>query len=143
MALRDMIHRNDPYKIMKDVLGPMEAFFERPWGLLADSRTARFEVEEKQEEILVTAKLPDMTKEDISIEVTENTLTLRGAKSSSNEQRRHGAVDRRESSQSFVRSFTLPTPIKTSEVRASFKDGSLEIHLPRVTQTPARNVDIA
>ncbi len=151
MPLRDMMpwsgrkqgRRSAPFEIMRGVVEPMEHFFERPWALIrGEGRTPQVDLEEKPGEIVVTAKLPGMSRDDVKIEVTENTLTLRGSTARAQEQRRHGTFQRRESSQTFIRRFSLPAAVKTAEVTASFKGGLLEIRLPRVAEIQVRSVDI-
>ncbi|MBI3288867.1 MAG: Hsp20/alpha crystallin family protein [Elusimicrobia bacterium] len=151
MAFKDIVpwrkrregRKAQPFELMRDTVESMEHFFDKPWALMSGlSRTPEVDVDEKPSEIVVKANLPGLGRDDIKIEVTENTLTLRASKARSQEQRRHGTFQRRESSRAFVRRFTLPTPVKTAEVKATFNDGALEIHLPRVTETQMRSVDI-
>jgi HSP20 family molecular chaperone IbpA len=54
--------RRDVYELVKDVVGPMEAFLDKPWSRLGESRAARVEVEETPKEILITAKLPGLAR---------------------------------------------------------------------------------
>lgn len=151
MAFRDMMpwsrrgqgRTTGLFEVMRGTVEPMEHLFERPLALVGGlGRLPRVDVEEKPEEILVSAKLPGLSRDDLKIEVTENTLTLRASKSRTQEQRRHGVFQRRESAQAFVRRFSLPAPIKTAEVKAAFKGDLLEIHLPRATRTQVRSIDI-
>lgn len=147
MAFKDMIpwrgrargRRSDPFELMRGVIEPMERFFESPFSL---GRAPSVDFEEKPEEFVVRARLPGLSREDLKIEVTDSTLTLRGAKTTAREQRRHGGLQRRESSRTFVRRFALPAPVKTERVTASFKGGELVILMPRVNETPVRRIDI-
>lgn len=147
MAFRDIIpwsgrrgRTSDPFEIMR----PLENLFERPWALAGGlGRLPKVDFDEKPTEFVVSAQLPGMKAEDVKVEVTENTLTLRAEQARSQEQRRHGMLQRRESQRSFVRRFALPAPIRTADVKASFKGDRLEIHLPRVTETQVRRIDIA
>lgn len=149
MAMRDIIpwskrgKGSSNFELMRGVVEPLEHLFEKPWALARGAgRFPEVDVEEKPEEILVSAKLPGMKKEDVKIEVTENTLTIRAEQARTQEQRRHGVLQRRESSQSYLRRFSLPSPIRTGDVKASFKGDRLEIHLPRVTPAQVRRIDI-
>ena len=80
--------------------------------------------------LVITAELPDMTREDIDLTVENGTLTIRGEKKVSAEvkdeqfrrlERRYGA---------FSRSFSLPQTVDTSKVGAEYKNGVLTIRLP-------------
>ncbi len=148
MTFRDIIpwakHRrgaaSDRFEIMR---GAVEPLFEKPWALIGGAgHLPEVDVEEKPEEIVVSAKLPGMKREDVKVEVTENTLTIRAEQARAQEQRRHGVLQRRESSRSFLRRFSLPSPVRTDDVKAAFKGDRLEIHLPRVTPAQVRLIDI-
>lgn len=149
MAFRDMIpwskrrKTNDPFELMRGAVEPLEQLFEKPWALAGRlGRMPELNVEEKPSELIVSAKLPGLKREDIKIEVTESTLTIRAEQARSQEQRRHGMLQRRESSQSYLRRLALPTAIRTGEVTASFKGDRLEIRLPRVKEAQVRAIDI-
>ncbi|MCR4294746.1 MAG: Hsp20/alpha crystallin family protein, partial [Elusimicrobia bacterium] len=149
MAFRDIIPwakrgrgSSSGSEMMRGVVEPLEHLFEKPWGLAGRAgRMPEVDVEEKPEEIVVAVKLPGMKREDVKIEVTENTLTIRAEQARSQEQRRHGVLQRRESSRSFLRRFSLPSPVRTGDVKAAFKGERLEIHLPRVTPALVRRID--
>ncbi|HXT01320.1 MAG TPA: Hsp20/alpha crystallin family protein [Elusimicrobiota bacterium] len=151
MAFRDIVPWNrrrkegatSPFELMRETVEPMERFFEKPWTALGRfPRMPEVNFEEKPSEIVVSARLPGLKREDVKIDVTEETLTIRVEQARSQEQRKHGVLRRSESSQSFVRRFALPSPIKTGEVKAAFKDEVLEIHLPRVKETQVRRIEI-
>jgi len=121
----------------------MERFLDKPLSLVTGlGRMPEVDIDEQPDEIVVRAKLPGLDRDDVKIEVTENTLTIRGSKARSQEQRRHGMLRRRASSREFVRRFTLPTPVKTEEVKATFKGGALEIRLPKSESAKPRTVAI-
>lgn len=149
MAFKDIIpwskrrKTNDPFELMHGAVEPLEQLFEKPWALASRlGRMPELNVEEKPAELIVSAKLPGLKREDIKIEVTESTLTIRAEQARSQEQRRHGVLQRRESSQSYLRRLALPTAIRTGEVTASFKGDRLEIRLPRVKEAQVRAIDI-
>ena len=91
---------------------------------------------------VITAELPGVSKDDVSIDVHENRLTLRG-------QRKHEADMKDEhyhrverSYGAFQRSFTLPTTVDAEKAEASFKDGVLELRLPRLESAKPRQIAI-
>jgi len=81
--------------------------------------------------LILKAELPGCTKEDLSIELKGQTLTLRGERKplSPGEQAQY---HRRECAYGpFQRAFVLPTTIDQEQVTARFKDGILELRLPK------------
>ena len=100
------------------------------------------DIYETDDALVIKAELPGVSKDDVSIDVHQNTLTLRG-------QRKHEAEVKDEhyhrverSYGSFQRSFTLPTTVDAEKAEASFKDGVLELRLPRLESAKPRQVAI-
>jgi HSP20 family protein len=91
----------------------------------------RVNISEDAQNIYVAAELPGLTKDDVKITVTDGVLTLRGEKKSEAKQegRNYHRIERRFGE--FVRQFTLPENAKDDAVHASFKDGILEIVVPK------------
>ena len=96
-------------------------------------------------DIVIKAELPDMTREDITVTVEHNTLTLRGEKKFSGEVKedRYRRIER--SYGQFYRSFTLPNTVDTAKVAADYKNGLLTVKLPFREDAKPRsiNVDVA
>jgi HSP20 family protein len=99
--------------------------------------------ENANQEIVLKAELPGITREDIDLRVENNTLTLRGERKRDTEvkQEQYHRVER--SYGGFTRSFSLPTRIDTEKVRAEFKDGVLSITLPVKAEAKPRQIEVA
>lgn len=93
------------------------------------------------EELVVYAGLTGIKKEDCSIEVKDGTLVLSGeCKEASGEGKtllRHELACGK-----FYRAFSLPVEVKSEAVKATYRDGLLEIHLPKAEGAKARRVEI-
>ncbi len=89
---------------------------------------------ETNEAIVLKAELPGITAQDISVEVKDNTLTLKGEKKFEKEVKEENYHRVERSYGSFQRAFTLPGTIHQEKVKAKFKDGILEITLPKVEE---------
>lgn len=100
------------------------------------------DVAESQNEIVLRAELPGLRQEDIDIEMTGDTLILRGERKFENEERRENFVRVERSYGRFQRSFTLGVPVKQNDVTASYRDGILEVHLPKSDETRPRKVQV-
>jgi HSP20 family protein len=103
------------------------------------------DVQEKESEYVMTAELPGMTEKDVTVDVEQNTLTIKGEKKTEREETkeqngRWHLVER--SWGSFERSFTLPGNIDGTKVKAGFENGLLTIHLPKREPSDARRVPI-
>jgi HSP20 family protein len=92
------------------------------------------DIYEAENEIVLKAELPGISKEDISVEVKDNALTLRGERFPESEVNEDKYYRREICFGTFERSFTLQDRIQPEQIKASFKDGILTIKIPR-TQT--------
>ena len=106
-----------------------------PWAPAVD-------ILEGEHELVVKADLPDIQPEELDIRVENNILTIRGERKFENEERKENFVRVERSYGRFQRSFTLGVPIKTEVVAASYKDGILEVHLPKSEETKPRKIGV-
>ena len=108
----------------------------RAWAPVVD-------IAENENDIVLRAELPGMKQEDIDIELTGDTLTLRGERKFENEERRDSFVRVERSYGRFQRAFTLGVPVQHDQVRATYRDGILEVHLPKSEETRPRKVQVS
>ncbi|MBN2468948.1 MAG: Hsp20/alpha crystallin family protein [Deltaproteobacteria bacterium] len=97
---------------------------ERTWAPPVD-------VHEEKDTIVVKAELPEMKKDEISIEVRDNILTLSGERKREEKVKKENYHRIERSYGKFSRSFSLPDSVKVDKVKAQYKDGVLEITLPK------------
>lgn len=101
-------------------------------------------VEEKADEIRLTAELPGLAENDVEIELENNILTIRGEK---REDREEGDEESRyhlweRSYGSFQRSFTVPRTVNPEAIDAHFDNGVLTISMPKVPEAKGRKINI-
>jgi len=102
---------------------------------LLDAGSARWgpplDIAEEPNRYVFSVELPGVKKEDVTVEIDQNTLTIRGEKRSehADEGERPRHVERRYGA--FSRSFTLPADATGEKIEASFSDGVLTIRVPR------------
>ena len=94
------------------------------------------------QEVVLKAELPDMTREDIDITVDNGTLTIRGEKKFSNEVKEESfhRIERRYGA--FSRSFSLPQTVDTGKVGAEYKNGVLTVRLPLREEARPRQIKV-
>ena len=93
-------------------------------------------------EVVIKAELPDTKKEDISVTFENNVLTLKGERKLEQEVKRESyqRIERRYGS--FSRSFTLPSTVDASQISASYKDGVLEVVVPKADEAKPRDIEV-
>jgi len=100
------------------------------------------DVEEREQEFVVRVELPGVAKDDVHITTRENILTLRGEKKQQKETKESNYHRMERSYGSFQRSFTLPGSVKNDRIEASFKDGILEVVVPKAEEAKARAIEV-
>ena len=89
------------------------------------------------------AELPGMTQNDIELNLQDNVLTLKGEKKQEKKEEKEDYHRIERSYGSFTRSFTLPAGVKQEDVKATFKDGILEISMPKSEEAKPKKIAIA
>ncbi len=100
------------------------------------------DIEETPEEFVIRADLPGLTQKDVKVTLTGDVLTVRGERRQQ-ETHKNGGYHRTERVHgSFERSFTLGVPVRTDKVHAQFKDGVLEIRVPKADEARSREIEV-
>jgi HSP20 family protein len=120
--------------------------WERPhWpdvGAAFEGRIPRVDIIDRDDEIIVHAEIPGVDKDDLDISLTDNTLTIRGS-TKREEKEEKGDYHRSEITRgAFTRTISLPGDVDPDKAEAGFKDGMLELKLPKVARSKRRSVKI-
>jgi HSP20 family protein len=105
-------------------------------------RVPALDVFEDKDDIVVKGDLPGMTKDDIQVDLFGNRLTIKGEKKKEEEVKRENYYRSERSYGSFTRTLELPVEVKTDAAKASFKDGVLEIRLPKSEEAKKKQVKL-
>ena len=106
------------------------------------SWTPSVDVHEEAQRFIVSADLPGVKPGDIEVTADKGVLTLRGERQV--EQRGvEGHYSRVERvSGKFVRTFSLPENVQTDAIKAQFKDGVLELTIPKIAKAEPRRIEV-
>lgn len=152
-----------PFTLMRRMMDDMDRFAENigfgrglglsPWrGLdeldepsrLPSTRQAAalwappLEVFERGNDLVVRADLPGLSKDDVNVEVDNGILTISGERRSEHEEDRQGYYRSERSYGSFARSVALPEGVSEEQCNATFKDGVLEVTMPKPKEEQRR-----
>jgi HSP20 family protein len=100
------------------------------------------DVKEEKDSIIVKADLPGMRKEDIDISVDGTVLTLRGERRSEKEEKDKHYYKLERSFGSFTRSIDVGAPIVEDRIKATYKDGVLEVMLPKGAPSNTKRITV-
>jgi HSP20 family protein len=138
---RDMMSvRDEMSRVLNEVFGrgasDESAWFSGAW-------TPPVDIYETDEALVMKAELPGFSKDDISIELKENTLVIKGERKHEDEVK-EGNYHRMERSYgAFQRAFMLPITVDQEKVKASYKDGILELRLPKVQAAQPKRIAVS
>jgi HSP20 family protein len=113
------------------LLGGRLATFDQD---LAATRMWEFDVSENDKEIFVRAELPGFEEKELDIQINHEVLTIKAEKDQKS--------DGREEYRSFYRSITLPAGIDAEKAQASYRNGVLELHIPRAEGAQPKRIKV-
>jgi HSP20 family protein len=136
----------------RDMERMMEDFFgrrTRPWWPERWFRTEGMELTapavdlyEEKDDIVVKAELPGIETNNIEVNLTDHTLTIKGEKKKEEETKEENYYRAERSYGSFVRTLELPKDVHADKVKATFKNGILEVRLPKTEEAKTKEVKV-
>jgi HSP20 family protein len=142
------IVRWDPFQELQDMQTRLNGLFgARSWpkfseeGAFADWQPA-VDVQETDKEYLIKADLPEVKKDDVKVEVHDGMLTVEGERRQEKEEKgkKFHKIEREYGK--FVRRFALPVQVDADKVQAEFKDGVLNVHLPKSATAAPKAIEV-
>ena len=105
-------------------------------------RSYTVDIEETADEFVIKADLPGVTQKDVKVSLLGDTLTIRGERRQESE-KKDGSAHRTERMHGmFERTFRLGTPVRSDRVSAQYRDGVLEVHVPKAEEAKLREVEV-
>ena len=142
--------RWEPFREMEDLQNRLSTFFVRTpmrrgngkesitlpeWTPLAD-------ITEDDREYVIKAELPELKREDVKVTVENGVLTISGERKFEKEERKKKYHRVERGYGSFVRTFALPEDADANKVKAQFKEGILEVHLPKNEKAKPKQIEV-
>jgi len=142
----DLTHwERDMDRVMEDFFGRRM----RPWWpdrwFRADEmelKVPRVDLFEEKDDIVIKAELPGMEKDNIEVNLTDHTLTIKGEKKKEEEIKEEKYYRSERSFGSFMRVIELPRDVQADKVKAAFKNGVLEVRVPKTEEAKAKEVKV-
>src|SRR6266404_4699976 len=147
--MQQTLTRWEPLREMEEFQNRLSTLFGRPlrrgngreeitlpeWTPLAD-------ITEDDKEYVIKAELPDMKKEDVKVTVENGVLTISGERKFEKEEKKKKYHRVERAYGTFVRSFSLPDDADADSVKAQFKQGILEVHLPKNEKAKPKQIEV-
>lgn len=100
------------------------------------------DIYETKDDYVFKLEVPGLAKDDINVELNNNTLTIKGEKKESKEVKKEDYHRVESFTGSFSRSYTLPRNIDAKKIKASMKDGILELRLAKAEEAKPKSIAI-
>jgi len=134
------IIRYEPWALLNRLHRELDQTFET--AARDASWSPAVDIHEEEQRFVLHADLPGVKPADIEITAEKGVLTLRGERNfeQRNDSGHYSRVERVTGK--FVRTFTLPENVQTEAIKASFKDGVLELTIPKIAKPEPRRIEV-
>jgi HSP20 family protein len=119
--------------------------FIRPWsnlGTFFGGEALALDMYETENEVVVEATVPGVKPEEIDVQITGNTLTIKGERKEEKKEKKASYIYQERSFGSFSRSVTLPTDVDVNKAAAEFEHGVLTLTLPKSETVKPKTIKI-
>ncbi len=114
----------------------------RELGLPFEGAMPRVDVIDREDEVVVRAELPGVEKDDIDVTMTENTVTIKASTKKELKEEKGDYYHAEIAQGSFSRTVPLPAEVEGDRAKASYKDGILEVTIPKVARAQRRTIEV-
>lgn len=142
--------RWNPFQELEEVSDCLNRMFARPAApgtngketMIVEDWTPSVDISETEGEYQIKAEIPDVKKEDVKVTLEDGVLTIQGQRKQEKEEKgtKYHRIER--SYGSFARTFSLPDVIEVDKVKAEFKDGVLNLHLPKSEKAKPKAIEV-
>jgi HSP20 family protein len=143
------LERWEPFRNLSDIQGEVnrlfDSFFGRPgapstqggrvWSPFVD-------MYETKDDLVLTVEVPGVSEKDVSVSITGDLLSIRGERRFDPEVKDQSYLHLERVYGKFERTVQLPMPVQADKVKATYRDGLLEIRLPKVEEVKPKQIKI-
>ncbi len=144
------VERWDPFRNMSDIHGEVNRLFDsflgRPTVSGAGSAVRTWapvlDMHETESEVVLNFELPGVSEKDVALSITGDLLTLKGERTVNREFKDENAYHAERVYGKFERSVQLPMPVQSEKVKATYRDGVLEVKIPKAEEVKPKAIKI-
>jgi HSP20 family protein len=144
------VDRWEPLRGMSDIQGEVnrlfDSFFGRPSAVATGSGPRMWmpvlDMHETKDDVVLNFELPGVTEKDISLSITGDLLTLRGDRTFNRDVKDDNYHHVERAYGKFERSVQLPMAVQAAKVKATYRDGVLEVRLPKAEEVKPKEIKI-
>ena len=135
----------DPFTGLAEIQDEVNRLFDaslRRHGGFDGVFSPALDVVVEKDNVLVKADLPGLGKDDISVTLQDNYLTIKGEKKHETEQKEANYFLSERVHGTFTRTIELPVAVDAAKIDARFKDGVLQVTLPKTEEAKPRQIEV-
>ena len=141
---------DDPFKQLANIRKDFERMFAAfPFdmnffdNIIGNFGNMKVDVHETDTEVVATCDIPGLEKkEDIQINVAHNMLSISGFMNKATEVNGENTFRQERYAGSFHRAISLPSPVSQNGVKATYRNGVLEVRMPKTTQVIEHKINV-
>ena len=143
----DKLARWNPFRELIDVRDDFDRLIDRIFRPELDlwagqTKAPLVDIYEENDAIVVKAEIPGLKKEEIDISISDDAITLSGKKKDVKEVKKENFYQKEIREGSFLRTLPLPCRVDREKVKASYKDGMLEVILPKSPEEKKKEIKV-
>jgi HSP20 family protein len=144
------MNRLEPFRNFGDIQSEMNRLFDGLFGEPAAIATAAgprawapaVDMYETRDDLVLSFELPGIREKDVSLSITGDLLTLEGERASNQELKEENYYHLERVSGRFERSVQLPVPVHADRVKAAYRNGVLEVKVPKAEEVKPKEIKI-
>jgi len=143
-----VFHRRFPGRNLHNLKDDIDRFYDEFFGPRSDDSESigkispRVNIEETDNEIILSAELPGMAREDVKITFKDGNISILGEKKEAKDTKDRNFHRYERNYGSFCRTFSVPNQVKSDKIDASFKNGILVVTLPKAEESKPQEIEI-
>ena len=142
-----MITRWNPFNELTRLQREMNDLFDTRMSRSEDPKVEQgwrpaVDIFEDSELFVLTAELPGLTSQDVEVKMEDQQLSIRGERKLEHEDKRDGYHRIERTYGRFMRTFSLPNTVESEKIEASYKNGLLQILIPKRTEVLPKQITV-
>ena len=138
------LYTHKPASLFDEFTNSLNHFWDSPLSSREKRSLPACDFHETDDYYFFSFDVPGVKKKDIQLKLQDNTLHILGEKKNEyQEQQKEGNQFQEKFYGQFQRSFTLPSAVKEEAIETHFKDGVLEVLIPKATASQGRTIEVA
>jgi HSP20 family protein len=141
------VERWEPFRSVSDIQGEMNRLFDTFFGRPAVGGMERtwappVDVYETKDDLVVSLEIPGVREKEINVSITGDVLTVKGERQFSHEVKDESFYRVERTYGKFERNIPLPMPVQADKVKASYREGVLEVRLPKAEEVKPKQIKV-